>query len=424
MEFMTRPKRFVSVILILLVVAILSSNLSFAAPFKNGVNVSVAPEGQWTSPSPLQEVMAQNVRRVEAAHRVGFDFIAIDLPITPWLIGTAQQQATTLSQARALADAAFARKMRVIVALEAGSAPKTSAQQLVCVGQNSSGWSAAVDAALSLLPKDGANAGIEPLIEPPSCTSAQGGRDVWVQMQRTLYKRIRAAKPMLYFIYYGDHWGSTSGLMASDPTSYVNDPYVLYTFHTFDPFLFTSQGAEWMGDGFYRYVQGLTWPFDPNHAKTAQDASLAAIGLDKSLSPDQAAKFSTEIHAAFAQYAQVSLPQAGSIGGGGTTAALLAELDSVAVWSRKYGIPQSAIYVGQWGVEVPGENRPELDVWPSAPAYLRWMKAQFAERGWTQAVWELDRGPRAPTRGGFGIMATNPSDGTLQLTPAYREIFP
>src|SRR5271169_7070345 len=113
-------------------------------------------------------------------------------------------------------------------------------------------------AVLALLP-DSSRVAFEPLNEPPNCTE---GNEVWDAAQLSLYHQIRTLRRAVKFVVYGHHWGDNVGtdFTSLDPTPYLGDINILFTFHYYDPFAFTGQGLSWLLDGRYRYLTGLTWP--------------------------------------------------------------------------------------------------------------------------------------------------------------------
>ena len=61
-------------------------------------------------------------------------------------------------------------------------------------------------------------------------------------------------------------------------------PTSLYTFHFYEPYVFSHQGAPWMtGEPMYRYLNAVPWP----SAAGSQQATLAAVdGAHGGGSPD------------------------------------------------------------------------------------------------------------------------------------------
>ena len=99
-------------------------------------------------------------------------------------------------------------------------------------------WTSGWRAVLGLLP-DTFHVAFEPLNEPPDCPQ---GIDVWDDTQLSLYHQIRALRGAVKFVVYGHHWGDNTGtdFTSLDPTPYLRDPNVLFTFHYYDPSAFTG----------------------------------------------------------------------------------------------------------------------------------------------------------------------------------------
>jgi aryl-phospho-beta-D-glucosidase BglC (GH1 family) len=66
----------------------------------------------------------------------------------------------------------------------------------------------------------------------------------WPPVQQTLVTAIRKGAPFNTIIATGEKWGGIDGLVALKPLS---DPNVVYSFHWYEPFTFTHQGAGWTG---------------------------------------------------------------------------------------------------------------------------------------------------------------------------------
>jgi hypothetical protein len=83
--------------------------------------------------------------------------------------------------------------------------------------------------------------------------------------------------------------GATTLERTSPRSPYLVDINVLFTFHYYDPFAFTGQGLSWLLDGRYRYLTGLTWPYDTANAQAARDNALGLVEQDPNLPPGQTA---------------------------------------------------------------------------------------------------------------------------------------
>lgn len=62
------------------------------------------------------------------------------------------------------------------------------------------------------------------------------------ETNRRLLAKVRAVDPDRWVILGGGQWGTLDGLLGTDPPY---DAYAMVTFHFYDPFEFTHQGAPW-----------------------------------------------------------------------------------------------------------------------------------------------------------------------------------
>ena len=112
------------------------------------------------------------------------------------------------------------------------------------------------DLAARLGTLDPARVAFEPLNEPPqSCGAAD-----WTVMQSELLRTARLAAPDLTLVATGACGSMIAGLEALDPAR-IGDPNIIYTFHFYEPYVFSHQGAPWMsGEPIYRYLNAVPWP--------------------------------------------------------------------------------------------------------------------------------------------------------------------
>ena len=93
----------------------------------------------------------------------------------------------------------------------------------------------------------------------------------WRNQAEAIIKAIRPIAPNHTLIVGFHDWNSRAALVDSKPFS---DPNIIYTFHYYDPFLFTHQAATWAGEGLpdVKYV-----PF-PYSKKTKIETPASAKG--------------------------------------------------------------------------------------------------------------------------------------------------
>lgn len=68
----------------------------------------------------------------------------------------------------------------------------------------------------------------------------------WRKQAEAVIKAIRQIAPAHTLIVGFHDWNSRAAMIESKPFS---DPNIIYTFHYYDPFLFTHQGATWSAEG-------------------------------------------------------------------------------------------------------------------------------------------------------------------------------
>ena len=79
-----------------------------------------------------------------------------------------------------------------------------------------------------------------------------GGGKVW---PKRLYAAVRSSETRLALVLWGSFWVSAEGLAALDPKD-IPDDNVIWTVHSYQPLLLTTQGAT-CADDFIRYVVRL-----------------------------------------------------------------------------------------------------------------------------------------------------------------------
>ncbi|WP_439817424.1 glycoside hydrolase family 5 protein [Zavarzinia sp. CC-PAN008] len=86
----------------------------------------------------------------------------------------------------------------------------------------------------------------------------------WAALQQTLIAAMRKGAPRHTLVATGAAYSSPAGVTALTPLA---DRNVIYTFHFYDPVIFTHQGAPWMGDDFPH----LLWvPYPADAARCAK----------------------------------------------------------------------------------------------------------------------------------------------------------
>jgi aryl-phospho-beta-D-glucosidase BglC (GH1 family) len=108
----------------------------------------------------------------------------------------------------------------------------------------------------------------EVMNEPHLSTREGIAASWWPAEQARLAAAIRRGAPANTILATGEKWGSIDGLLALKP---LKDPNVLYSFHWYDPFAFTHQGAEWAGAA-QASLRDIPYPSSPGLVAAALPA--------------------------------------------------------------------------------------------------------------------------------------------------------
>ncbi len=190
----------------------------------------------------------------------------------------------------------------------------------------------------------------------------------WFALQEKIVAAIRKSAPEHTIVATGANWGGIDGLRKLTPLS---DRNVVYSFHFYDPFTFTHQGATWSGR-VPPLLKGIPYPSSPE----AVTEALSRIA-------DAEARGWVE------DYGKKRWDRA----------RLKTRLNEVLAWGREHSVP---LYCGEFGV-FPKNAPPE-----SRANWFRDFALVLKESGVGYAVWGWDDG--------FGFSRRR-QDGKVVLDP-------
>jgi hypothetical protein len=133
---------------------------------------------------------------------------------------------------------------------------------------------------------------LEPVNEPSqTCAS-----NVWSQVQLSLLTAARALSATLPLVVTGGCGSMVSGLTALDPAPLAPYEPILFTFHFYEPYLFSHQGAPWMREPVYRSLNNVPWPASAGSLERTLASVRARMAQDTETAEDakQAAYAETE----------------------------------------------------------------------------------------------------------------------------------
>lgn len=90
----------------------------------------------------------------------------------------------------------------------------------------------------------------------------------WREQAEELIKTVRQIAPEHTLVIGFHDWNSRQAMIHSEPFA---DKNIIYTFHYYDPFIFTHQGATWSSAGLPE-LRGLPFPADKNKIEVPKTA--------------------------------------------------------------------------------------------------------------------------------------------------------
>ncbi len=96
----------------------------------------------------------------------------------------------------------------------------------------------------------------------------------WRWQAEQIMKYIRPIVPKHTLVVGFTEWNGRQQMIASKPFS---DPNIIYTFHYYDPFLFSHQGATWAGDDL-PHVKYVPFPWSKTNKIKTDNATLGDWG--------------------------------------------------------------------------------------------------------------------------------------------------
>ena len=195
----------------------------------------------------------------------------------------------------------------------------------------------------------------------------------WYRIQNRAVAVIRAVDPKRTIMVSGTNWGGRDTMLAMKPLPQKN---LLYSFHCYEPFWFTHQGATWAGDA-VKAMKGVPFPSTPENVEPV--AASTEKPYDDYLRDYGKQRWNA--------------------------AKLKAWIGEATAWGAKNGVP---VVLGEFGAYPPVSPPDSRE---------RWFEAARAAipKGLPNAIWGYDDG--------FGLGRSVKADGTVKLDPMVQRVF-
>jgi aryl-phospho-beta-D-glucosidase BglC (GH1 family) len=238
-------------LLTLLILVVGCEPQSGVRPLKRGVNLS-----HWFSQTRLPDYPpnAATAEEMQLIRSLGMDHVRLPVdPIRLWDFSKeATMDAAVLGEVDAAIELAMEHGLSVVVDMHPRPHVKDRLENDPAAFESFVKFWGRLAGHLSKYDAEGL--ALEILNEP----LVQDGKR-WQAMANELYAAIRQAAPKHTIIIGGAEWSDVFMLRNLEP---LDDPNVIYTFHFYEPHMFTHQGARWGSPEWLVYTN-VPYPMPP-----------------------------------------------------------------------------------------------------------------------------------------------------------------
>ena len=218
----------------------------------------------------------------------------------------------------------------------------------------------------------------EPMNEPTiDCDGDNAAVKRWPAMALKMHDVARAAAPKLTLVISGACWGGADGLAVLKASDF-KDSNILWSFHSYEPFYFTHQGANW-ATGAEQFFDGLMFPPNPKDKAKVLKATLAGIAASDKTKAEKAV-LAAEAKSSLTEYYSP----------GWAVAQLNRPAIIVSKWQAANNMPSSRILMGEFGVM-------KKDLTHAVPesiraGYLKSARELYESHDWAWSGWSWGGG--------------------------------
>lgn len=337
---------------IVLGAALIASSMVSASAFEMRRAVNIAQWFTWpryeSAPKtgilwpPYKETpRPPNLDELRDLKRAGFDTVRLPVDPAPFFVfQDAQREQVYRMLFRAIERIQLAG-MNVIVDLHPNSRHPVWGQHAVVKGLEEPAFVSLAgvveDMARRLSRENSQRVALELINEPRlKCKGEEQAR--WQTLLEHLVRRARAAAPDLALIVTGACISTLDGLMALDSKA-LRDKNLIYTFHYYEPFSFTHQGAAFIPwpD---KYLDEVPWPANARPIDEARRKIEGHVANASNLDPIARTKA--------ALGARLNLEKYYASGAGREL--VEKRFAQVSKWAKDNNIPPARIFIGEFGV--------------------------------------------------------------------------
>ena len=310
---------------------------------------------------------------------LGFDFARLPLDPGPFVAFTGARRAELLGTLSDAIDAVLATGMRVLLNVQANAATHHYTPGAFYGSEQAPLYPAyrglIAELARLCARKGHDRVALEPVNEPPQAC----GAGAWNRVQAGLLTAARDAAPDLTLVATGACGSLVSGLTALDPATFTRFAPLLYTFHFYEPYLFSHQGATWLTEEpYYRWLTAVPGPGAAARLPATLAAIQARMAADRAVPQAEKARDFAVIETKLREYGEADPGPA----------YLAQAMAPVSTWADLYGIPARHVLMGEFGA-LRTDSRYTASRPADRAAYLGDVRRAAERVGFAWSFWNL-----------------------------------
>jgi hypothetical protein len=310
--------------------------------FRRGIGIGHVMAWAAIAPGPAREFVfppfadvnaAEFATELQALQRTGFDFVRLAVDPGPFLQFQGERRDALDRMLVERVNQALTADLGVIVDFHPSDMHPDYTAAALTTGATDplfESYVRLIERTAGLL--DGLHSpkvALELMNEPPLSPQA------WQPLLDAAYAAARRGSARVALVVEGGNEASAAALFAMRTATLCKDVAVLFSFHYYDPYQFTHQGASWNAA---RYLADVPYPARARPLGDSLTASATLIGTSALSAPRQAQAY---------RDAQVRLEQYRESGFDRATVAK--EFERIADWARRQGIASDRIMLGEFG---------------------------------------------------------------------------
>lgn len=336
--------------------------------------------------------------KFELIRSLGFDFIRLTVDPGPLLSTSGDERQEALALLAANVTAVTKSGLKVVFNIHPVTQVAAYSNDLVNGPAGAPGVAQyremIADLARTLAPLGTDRVALEPFNEPAHYPCDAWGSNDWQEIMASTVNTIRAVSSEITIVATGACGGNVDGVTDLDPS--FDDPNILYSFHMYEPHLFTHQRADREGD----FASGLPWPASEGTPETVR-AMLGAHMEAAGISPDEQARQLAAVRGYIDEYFSENWgePQ------------MQARLGQAVEWARAHDIPTSRLFMGEFGTILMSEDGRSGAFDADRLRYLEALRKIAEGHGIPWSVWEFSNpygmsviAPKGPALPDLGML--------------------